>query len=121
MAIVAPDTFGDFVALGSELLEVAGRVGDRERLMQGHIYQFMAHIAAGDVTEAKVELAQASSIAGELRQPAQLCSSSVRRQSPWSRRATSPGGGLIQRPLRSVSAQPDAASLAQRAGAVPAR
>jgi tetratricopeptide (TPR) repeat protein len=40
--------------------------------MQGHIYQFMAHIAAGDVTEAKVELAQASSIAGELRQPAQL-------------------------------------------------
>ena len=72
MAIVAPDTFGDFVALGSELLEVAGRVGDRERLMQGHIYQFMAHIAAGDVNEAKAELAQASSIAGELRQPAQL-------------------------------------------------
>jgi DNA-binding SARP family transcriptional activator len=72
IAISAPDTFGDFVALGRELLEVADQIGDHERLMQGHIYQFMAHIAAGDVTAAEVELARASSIAGELRQPAQL-------------------------------------------------
>jgi len=72
MAISAPDTFADFLAIGQELLEVAERIGDQERLMQGHIYQFMAHIVAGDLTEAEVELGRAGSIAGELRQPAQL-------------------------------------------------
>jgi tetratricopeptide (TPR) repeat protein len=40
--------------------------------MQGHIYQFMGHVAAGDAHEAEVELARASSIADDLRQPAQL-------------------------------------------------
>jgi tetratricopeptide (TPR) repeat protein len=72
MAIAGPDTFADFLLLGRELLEVADGIGDQERLMQGHIYQLMAHIVAGDVAEAEAELASAESIAGELRQPAQL-------------------------------------------------
>jgi DNA-binding SARP family transcriptional activator len=72
MAISAPDTFADFLVAGDELLEVAEAIGDQERLMQGHIYRFMAHVAVGDLTGAEVDLERADSIAGELRQPAQL-------------------------------------------------
>ena len=71
-AISAPDTVGDFRALGRELCEVAELIGDRERLVQGHMHQFIAHIVFGDVREAEVELAAADRIAVELGQPAQL-------------------------------------------------
>jgi eukaryotic-like serine/threonine-protein kinase len=71
-AVVAPDTVGECLALGSELCEVAGRIGDRERLVAGHYHRLNAQLQVGDLIEAEVDLAAASRIAGELGQPAQL-------------------------------------------------
>ena len=71
-AIFAPDTVAERLALGGELREVAERIGDSERLVQGHYYRFSAQLQVGDVREAETDLAAAIRIADELRQPAQL-------------------------------------------------
>jgi eukaryotic-like serine/threonine-protein kinase len=70
--IVAPDTVAECLALGSELCQVAKRIGDRERVAAGHSHRLIAQLLVGDVRGAEVDLAAASSIAQELRQPAQL-------------------------------------------------
>ena len=71
-AIVAPDTVAECLALGSELCEVAARSGDRERAMAGHFHRNIAQLQVGDVRGAEVDVAAASRIARELRQPAHL-------------------------------------------------
>jgi hypothetical protein len=71
-SIVAPDTVAECLTLGSELCEVAKRIGDRERVAAGHSHRLIAQLLVGDVRGAEVELAAASRIAQELRQPAQL-------------------------------------------------
>ena len=71
-AIIAPDTVAECIALGSELREVAERIGDAERVAQGHIHRLHAHLQVGDLHEAEVDEAVASQISNELRQPAQL-------------------------------------------------
>jgi tetratricopeptide (TPR) repeat protein len=71
-SIVAPDTVAECLAIGSELCEVAKRIGDRERVAAGHSHRLIAHLLVGDVRGAEVDLAAASRIAQELRQPAQL-------------------------------------------------
>jgi DNA-binding SARP family transcriptional activator len=70
--IVAPDTVAECLALGSELCEVAKRIGDTERVAAGHSHRIIAQLLVGDVRAAEVDLAAASRIAQELRQPAQL-------------------------------------------------
>lgn len=72
MAIAGPDTFAEFLAIGRELRDIAGRIGDRERLIQSHIYEFMSHIVACDAGAAEADVASADAVARELRQPAQL-------------------------------------------------
>jgi DNA-binding SARP family transcriptional activator len=68
-AIIAPDTVAECLALGSELREVAAGIGDRERIGYGHIHRFIAQVQVGDIRGAEVDLAAASRIADELRQP----------------------------------------------------
>jgi DNA-binding SARP family transcriptional activator len=72
VAILAPDTVAESLALGSELREVAEQIGDRERVVHGHLDRFVAQVTVGNVAEAEVDLAAAGRIVHELRQPAQL-------------------------------------------------
>jgi DNA-binding SARP family transcriptional activator/tetratricopeptide (TPR) repeat protein len=67
-----PGTHAEHFALGTELREVAERIGDRERVVAGHYQRFIPSLHAGDVRKAEFELAEATRIAEELRQPAQL-------------------------------------------------
>jgi DNA-binding SARP family transcriptional activator/tetratricopeptide (TPR) repeat protein len=69
-AILAPDTVAERLALGSELRDVAERIGDGERVVQAHVWRFVAQIEMGDTS--RIDLAAAIQIAEELRQPAQL-------------------------------------------------
>jgi eukaryotic-like serine/threonine-protein kinase len=71
-AIVAPDTVAVCLALGTELCEVAAQNGDMERVVAGHVLRTMVQLMLGDVQGAEADLAVASRIADELRQPAQL-------------------------------------------------
>ena len=71
-AIIAPDTISDCLGLGVELSAVAARIGDPERLVQGHMHQFIAHVTLGDVGEAIADLAVVARLSDELRQPVQL-------------------------------------------------
>jgi DNA-binding SARP family transcriptional activator len=71
-AIVAPDSVDECLDLASELLVVAQKTGDRERLISAHFHRFIAKIQVGDVEGAKTELAAEREAASELRQPAQL-------------------------------------------------
>ncbi len=70
--IVAPDTVAECLALATELREVAERIGDRERIVQGLCDRSIAQLQVGDVRGAAADLDAASRIAHELRQPAQL-------------------------------------------------
>jgi len=67
--IAAPDTVEECRALADELREVAERVGDAERMLQGYIDGFIARAILGDVSGQAAVLAAASRIACELRQP----------------------------------------------------
>lgn len=73
-AIVAPDTVAEVMALGTELREVAERIGDGERLIAAHSHRLIAKVLVGDVRGAEAEVGAASRIARELRQPAHLWS-----------------------------------------------
>ncbi|HKP16936.1 MAG TPA: BTAD domain-containing putative transcriptional regulator [Gaiellaceae bacterium] len=70
-AITAPDTVDEFLALGTELCQVAAATGDRERLQAGHQLGILARLLTGDLRGAEADLAEVSRIAEELRQPAQ--------------------------------------------------
>jgi eukaryotic-like serine/threonine-protein kinase len=71
-AVVAPDTVAERLALGTELREVAERIGDTERVMSGHMARLIAQLQVGDVRGAEVDLEAGSRVARGLRQPAQL-------------------------------------------------
>jgi DNA-binding SARP family transcriptional activator len=70
--ILAPDTVAECSALGDELSEVAQRIGDKERMVHGHMDRFVVHVIRGDIRAARVDLVAMSQIAEELRQPVQL-------------------------------------------------
>jgi tetratricopeptide (TPR) repeat protein len=66
---VGPDTVTELLKVGSELLEVAGDLGDAERMLDGHFIRIIAHEQAGAIAKAERELMAAASIANALRQP----------------------------------------------------
>lgn len=70
--IVAPDTIPECLALGSELHEVAARIGETERVVAGHFHRIIAQLQVGDVRGAEVDLAAATRAVQELGQPAHL-------------------------------------------------
>ncbi len=72
IAIIAPDTVAEVGEIGRELREVAERIGDRERVVHGHMHRFGPLLMLGQLEEAVVELDAASYVAQELRQPAHL-------------------------------------------------
>ena len=55
-AINAPDTIDECLVLGTELCEVASRIGDGERVVYGHIHRFIAELNLGRVAEAEADL-----------------------------------------------------------------
>jgi tetratricopeptide (TPR) repeat protein len=71
-AIVGPDTVAECLALGSEMRDVAERIGDMERIVDAHFIRLIAHQQAGAASEWHAELASAGRIAEALRQPTQL-------------------------------------------------
>ena len=71
-AMHGPDTVAECLALGSELREVAARIGDNEREMAGHYLRIIAQLTMGDVRGAQIDLTAARRIADGLKQPAQL-------------------------------------------------
>jgi DNA-binding SARP family transcriptional activator/tetratricopeptide (TPR) repeat protein len=71
-AIISPATVAERLALGSELREVAERVGDTERIVQAHFHRIMAQLQVGDISGAETDLEAAGRIAQELKMPVQL-------------------------------------------------
>jgi DNA-binding SARP family transcriptional activator/RecA/RadA recombinase len=67
----SPDHVRSQLELATELIEVAGRAGDKERVFDGHEERFDALVELGDVEAARVELAAMERVARELRQPSQ--------------------------------------------------
>jgi eukaryotic-like serine/threonine-protein kinase len=57
--------------LATELVDVAGEVGDKERVLEGHEERLDALLELGDMSAAKLELEAMTRLAGELRQPSQ--------------------------------------------------
>jgi eukaryotic-like serine/threonine-protein kinase len=71
-AIHGPDRLDECLGLGTELRELAARIGDRERVVAGHMIRIMMLLTLGDVRAAEADLAASTRIAEDLRQPAQL-------------------------------------------------
>jgi DNA-binding SARP family transcriptional activator len=72
MAILAPDTLAECIAVASELREVAERIGDRERVVDGYMQRVAAQVVVGDVAAIEADLGAASPVAQELGQPAHI-------------------------------------------------
>ncbi|HET7047361.1 MAG TPA: BTAD domain-containing putative transcriptional regulator [Solirubrobacteraceae bacterium] len=67
-----PGTGAEQTALADELLGLAQRAGDRERVVSAHYQKFIAAIGIGDIRRAEAALTAAATVAEELRQPVQL-------------------------------------------------
>jgi DNA-binding SARP family transcriptional activator len=72
MAILAPDTVAESLAIASELVEVADEIRDREGLVHGYMQRVSVRVVVGDVGAAEDDLAAATPMAEHLRQPAHL-------------------------------------------------
>jgi len=70
-ALIAPWTAERQLAEGSEIVSLAARTGDRERLFDGHDHSFWAAWELGDPDRRAAELDSMIRVAEELRQPAQ--------------------------------------------------
>jgi hypothetical protein len=67
----SPDHVRAQLQLATELIEVAGRAGDKERVFDGHEERFDALVELGDIGAARAELAAMDRVARQLRQPSQ--------------------------------------------------
>jgi tetratricopeptide (TPR) repeat protein len=70
-AILSPDTVEEVNALGSELVAVGERIGDRERVVQGYSYRLMTRLMLGDLEGAMLDRDRQRVVHGELGQPIQ--------------------------------------------------
>jgi tetratricopeptide (TPR) repeat protein len=70
--LLHPDTLEADLAVAAELVEIADRIGDRERSFQGRLYRFVALINLGQIDIAEAEFVDIARLAEELRQPTQL-------------------------------------------------
>jgi tetratricopeptide (TPR) repeat protein len=71
LAILAPDSHAEALTVANELRELSQRIGDKERELQGHIYEFIVQLCLGEVRRAEVGLVEARRLADEIRQPGQ--------------------------------------------------
>jgi DNA-binding SARP family transcriptional activator len=67
----SPDHTPRQLELAKELVDVAGRAGDKERAFDGHEERFDALVELGDIQSARAELRAMDRLARELRQPSQ--------------------------------------------------
>jgi tetratricopeptide (TPR) repeat protein len=68
-AIWGPDNAEQLLALATELVQVAERTGDRERLLEGTLLRHKALVTLGDMDAARIEHETSIRLADELRQP----------------------------------------------------
>jgi DNA-binding SARP family transcriptional activator len=68
---LSPDDSFELIALAKELIDVAVEAGDIERVVEGHQAHFECAIELGDLASAHADLDAMTSLAEELRQPAQ--------------------------------------------------
>src|SRR5919201_2143755 len=71
-AILAPDSVGECLALGTELRDLAQQIGEREFVGHGLVYRVHAQVQLGEIRGALGDLAAAKGIAEELKQPVLL-------------------------------------------------
>jgi len=71
-AVWWPENLDERLEIASALVRVATEAGDKERILQGHHYRFIALLEAGDVAGARAEIDAQARLAEELRQPTQL-------------------------------------------------
>jgi DNA-binding SARP family transcriptional activator/tetratricopeptide (TPR) repeat protein len=71
-ALHGPHTAKRRLAEGTEIVSLAGRITDRERLFDGHEHSFWAAWELGDPARRAAEMASMKLVAEELKQPAQL-------------------------------------------------
>jgi DNA-binding SARP family transcriptional activator len=74
-----PDELEERLAIANELIQVAETAGDPERAYAGHDCRFYVLLEAGDLPGAYQDHEASSRLADELRQPAQLWDTAVRR------------------------------------------
>ncbi len=72
MAILAPDTLAECIAVASELCEVAEGIGDREHMVDGYMQRAAARVVVGDIAAVEADLDAAGVVAEQLAQPAHL-------------------------------------------------
>ena len=77
--LCGPDDIDARLALAGEMLRLAAASGDRERVLEAHHWRLMAFWEQGDAVGLEVEVAAQTSVAEELRQPAQLWYSATTR------------------------------------------
>jgi tetratricopeptide (TPR) repeat protein len=70
-AIMAEDTLDECLALGTELRDLGERIGDPERVVQGHWHRIIVHVMTGDMDEANADLEAMSELVHDLGQPVQ--------------------------------------------------
>jgi DNA-binding SARP family transcriptional activator len=61
-----------WLSMATELTQIAGQLGDMEKVFSGHLHAFGAFMVRGDIEAAELEFAELTSVAHELRQPLQL-------------------------------------------------
>ncbi|MGH2745118.1 MAG: tetratricopeptide repeat protein, partial [Gammaproteobacteria bacterium] len=73
IAVEGPEllTLGDGIAVGEELIQLGELVGDKERVFAGHDHRLHCFWMVADRAGVEVELEALSTLADELRQPAQ--------------------------------------------------
>jgi hypothetical protein len=72
VAIWGPDTLEERMAIAAEVVRTATLAGDQERMWEGHSWHSAVALELGDLRGVHAELDLMASLAGELRQPAQL-------------------------------------------------
>ena len=58
--------------MAKELSQIAGQLGDTEKVFSGHLHAFGAFMVRGDIEAAELEFVELTAVAQELRQPLQL-------------------------------------------------
>ena len=61
-----------WLSMATELRQIAGQLGDMEKVFSGHLHAFGAFMVRGDIEAAELEFAELTAVAHELRQPLQL-------------------------------------------------
>lgn len=70
-ALSLPRDTDRWLAMAHELIELAGKIGDKEQAFTGHLHAFGCHTIRGELAAADAEFSALVALALELRQPAQ--------------------------------------------------